>query len=130
MLGAHSRVIQTGGHGVSQLNLSIVVRQQPGLCPLKYPQLPSLKPRRMLAGTNSPAAGFDANHSNSSVVQERIEKSNRIAAASDTCHQQIRQTFFLLKDLPSCFFSDDPVKIPNQHRIGMRAVRSAEKVMG
>ena len=37
---------------------------------------------------------------------------------------------FLLEDLLSCFFSDHPVKIPNQHGVWMRSIRRAEKIMG
>src|ERR1700692_4035893 len=112
-----------------ELNLPILIGQQPGFCPLQHPELSSLKASRMLAGTDSTPTCFDSNHANPCIIQKRVEKSNGIAPASDTRQQQVRQPFFLLEDLSPCLVSDYAMKVPDQHRVRMRAIRRAKKIM-
>jgi hypothetical protein len=111
------------------LNLPIVVGEEPGFGPLQDPKLPSLKTRCVLAGTNPSAAGFDADHSDPAIAQEWVKQPNRVASTSDTCHEQIWQPFFLLKDLSPGFIADNPMQITNHHGVRMWTVSGSKQVM-
>ena len=64
------------------------------------------------------------------VVQESVEKSNGIAASPHASDKMIRKALLALKNLTAGFISNHPVKITNNHRIGMRTEGAAENVVG
>src|SRR5437588_490217 len=108
---------------MGQLDLAVFVREQKCFRALENTEPAALETRGVFPGADAFAACFDADHPNGGVVQERMEKSDGIAAAADTCDKQIRQPLFALEDLAARFDSDDAMKIAHHHRVGMRAER-------
>src|SRR5437764_13802935 len=125
MLGTDRGVIEPRGNRVGQLDLAILVREQKCFCSLKDTQPSSLKSRRVFAGSNSFAAGFDSNHAHAGVAQERMEQTNGVAAATDAGDEQIGQTLFAVENLLPRFLADDALKIAYHHRIRMGAEGAA-----
>ena len=91
-----------------QLNLPIVIREQPGLGPLQDSELPALKPRRVIAIANPAPARFDAHHLHALIAQKWPEKSDRVAPAAHARDEQIRQPPFAFQDLPPRFIRRSP----------------------
>src|SRR5205823_1280386 len=89
VFGTNRGVIEPRRNRVGQLNLAILVREQKRFCSLKNTQSSSLKSRRVFAGLNSLAAGFDANHAHARIAQKRMEQTNGVAAATDAGDKQI-----------------------------------------
>src|SRR5205807_6403520 len=90
VLGTDCGVIEPRGNRMGQLNLAILIREQKCFCSLKNTQPSSLKSRRVFAGSNSFATGFDSNHAHARIAQERMKQTNGVAAATDTGDEQIR----------------------------------------
>src|SRR5437879_13729004 len=110
MFGANCGVIETGRHRMGQFDLPFFVREQKSLRALQYAEASPLKAGCMFTGTNSFASGFDADHPHMSILQERMEQTDGIAAAADACDEQIRQASFALVDLASRFNPDHTLK--------------------
>jgi len=70
-----------------------------------------------------------ANHRDGLIFKERIEEADRVGAAADAGHQEVRQPPLLLQNLPPGFVADHPLEIPDHQRIGVRAIRGAKNVM-
>src|SRR5438045_9311607 len=111
---------------MGQLDLAVFVREQKCFRALEDTEPAALETRGVFPGADAFAAGFDTDHPNRCVVQERMEKSDGVAAAADAGDKQIRQPLFALKDLPARFDSDDAMKIAHHHRVGMRCEAGAE----
>src|SRR6516164_9843567 len=105
-----------------ELNLSVFVRQEISFRALQHAKATRLKTGSMLPRSNSASAGLDADHPNARITEKGIEKSDRVASTANACHQQIRQTLFLLENLAASLFTDYSVQITHHHWVGMRAV--------
>src|SRR5215472_6674074 len=112
-----------------QLDLSVLIRKKVGLCPLQYTEAPRLKAGCVFSRTNPAAASFNANHPNAWIPEKRVEKTDGVTSATNTRHQQIGQSLFLLENLAARLFADNPVQIPNHHRVGVRAIGCSEQIM-
>src|SRR5947199_7329261 len=76
------------------------------------------------------AAGFDANHTNTLIAEERIEQPNRVRAAPDARDERVGQTPFAFKNLRARFAADDALKLANHERVRVRPERAPQKVVG
>ncbi len=85
--------------------------------------------RGVFAQRRAAASGFHAQHFHVRVIQKRVKQSNRIRAAADAGHQQIRQTLFRFQNLRARFVADHAMKIAHHHRIGMRSQHRAQQIM-
>src|SRR5215471_4660372 len=119
MFGADRGVIEPGRNRMGQFDLAFFVREEKSLRALQNTESPALKTRGVLSGANSFATGFDADHSHLSILQERVEQADGVAAATDTRDEQIGQTFFALENLATRLDADDALKIAHHHRVGM-----------
>ena len=59
--------------------------------PCSTPGAPARESRRVIAGRNAAAAGFDADEPHARVVDERVEQAHRVAAAADAGDDDVRQ---------------------------------------
>jgi len=59
-----------------------------------------------------------------------VEKADGVGAAADAGHEQIRQAFLFLQDLPTGFVADHPLEISHHQRVRVSAVDRTEYVMG
>src|SRR5438105_11301453 len=116
MFGADCGVIEAGRHRMGQFDLPFFVREQKSLCALQYAEASTLKAGCMFTGTNSFASGFDADHPHMSILQERMEQTDGVAAAADACDEQIRQARFAFEDLASRFNPENALKIEHHPR--------------
>ena len=55
------------------------------------------------------------------IVVERMEKPDGVTSPSYAGEKIIREPAFLFQNLLACFPSDNSLKIPDNHREGMRA---------
>ena len=62
-------------------------------------------------------------------MEEGPEKPDGVTAAADASNEEIGEASFFFEDLPSGFFSDDAVKISDDHGIGMRSESGSEDIM-
>src|SRR5205807_8946681 len=129
MFGADCGVIEAGRHRMGQFDLPFFVREQKSLRALQYAEASTLKAGCMFTGTNSFASGFDADHPHMSILQERMEQTDGVAAAADARDEQIGQPFFALKSLTTRFDTDDALKIAHHHRVWMRAENGTQYIM-
>jgi len=83
----------------------------------------------MAPGFHAQACCFYSNKAHGIFV-ERMEEAHRVASSADTGHQIIRKPTLFLQDLLPGFPSDDRLKIPYHHRIGMRSDHRADEIIG
>src|ERR1700751_1916716 len=112
-----------------ELNLSVFVRQEISFRALQHAKATRLKTGSMFSRSNSASARLDADHPNTRIKEEGIEKSDGVASSANACYQQIRQPLFLPENLAASLFTDYSVQITHHHWIGMRAVSSPKKIM-
>ena len=67
---------------MGEFNLAILIREQPGLGPLKDTQLSALETSSVLASRDAAAASLDSGHEDRLVVQKSIEEADGIAATA------------------------------------------------
>src|SRR5436853_7883963 len=103
MFGADCGVIEAGRHRMGQFDLPFFVREQKSLCALQYAEASPLKAGCMFTGTNSFASGFDADHPHMSILQERMEQTDGVAAAAEACDDQMRQARLACRQLAVTF---------------------------
>src|SRR6202035_1979284 len=116
MFRADGGVIEPGRNRMGQFNLAFVVGEQESLRSLEHAKASALKTRRMFAAANPFTAGFDADHSDMSILQKGMKQTDSVAAAADTGDEQIWQTFFAFQNLAARFNADDALKITHHHR--------------
>src|ERR1700704_5316906 len=58
-----------------------------------------------------------------------MEETDGVAAAADTGHEHVRQTFLALENLASRFDADNALKIAHHHWVGMRTEHGAQYIM-
>src|SRR5579885_3384666 len=88
-----------------------------------------VEPRRVLAELRARAPGFDADHSDAFVAEERVKQTNRIRAAADARDERVRQATFRVENLRARLSPDDALERANHERVRVRAERAAEQVV-
>ncbi len=96
---------------MSKLHLAKFVLQQVGARALQDPQRAALKTGGVFAGFDAFSACFHPDHPDRFILEKGIKQSHRIRTAADAGNEQVRQSLFLLLDLPACFIADPPLKI-------------------
>src|ERR1051325_11555310 len=116
MFRADGGIIEPRGNGMSALNLSEFILENVGLRSLQNTERTALETGRVFFRQNAFASRLDPKHSDILIGEERIEEADGIGTSTDTRHEEIRQSFFFLENLPSRFIANDPLKISNHHR--------------
>src|SRR5438094_7019612 len=113
-------IIEPSRHRMGQFNLAFFVGEQESFRSLKHAEASALKTGRMFAAANAFATGFNADHSNISILQERMEQADGIAAPADAGDEQIRQPFFAFANLAARLNPNDALKVAHHHWIWVR----------
>ena len=85
---------------------------------------------RMAAAVQSIAAGLDAQQPYRCIADKVVKSADSVAAAAHASHHIIGQAALGGQDLRPGFPADDRLKVPHQHRVGMRPHGAANQVMG
>ena len=127
---ADGGVVESSGNRVGELDLAVVIGEQPGLGALKDAKLAALETGSVLFRKDAETTGLDADHADRFVVEEGMEQAHRIRSATDAGDEQVRKTAFLLKNLLAGLDADHAMEIADHHRERMRAEGGAENVVG
>src|SRR5260370_17983392 len=100
MLRADARIIKTRSDRMRLANLSELVLQQISFVAVQDADAACGDRGRMMRSADSEARRLDPDHPHSRILEERIEKSDRIRAAIDACDQHVRQPPLVLQNLP------------------------------
>lgn len=84
---------------------------------------------RMFAGGNAQTAGLDSEQAYRRIGNKRMEEADCIRAATNAGHHGIRQASGFSQNLLPGFLADNPLKIPYQFRVGVRAGGGAQQVV-
>ena len=85
-------VIESGGNGMRELDVSVEILQHIGARALEHARHAAGKPGRMTSRRERFAAGFHANQAHARTRNERVENPQRIAAAAHAGHDGVGQT--------------------------------------
>src|ERR1700688_4725821 len=121
MLGAAAGIIKPRRDRMGLANLSEFVLQQICLVAMQYADAAGGDRGRMIRSADTEAGGLDADHPHARVLEERIEKSDRIRAAIDACDQYIGEPAFMLENLAARFAANHSLKVAHDHRVRMRS---------
>src|SRR5438874_9110372 len=99
MFRSNCGVIESSRDRMGQFDLAFVVGEQESFRSLEHAEAPALETGCMFAAANAFAAGFDADHSNISILQEWMKQADRVAAAADAGNEQIRQVLLAFENL-------------------------------
>ncbi len=110
---------------MGQLDLAVGISQKPGFCALEDSELASLETGGVATAHDTVTSSLDSRQLDTLVVQESVEKTDGIAATTHAGDKTVRKPLLTLKNLPTGFVSDHPVKIANNHRVGMRTQSTA-----
>lgn len=116
MLRPDRRVIESCGNGMCELDLAVVVCEQPGFRALQDTEFATLETRSVSLRNDSIAARLDTDHAHMLVTEKRMEQTDRIRSAAHTCNQKIRQASFAFQNLLASLDTDHPMEISNNHR--------------
>ena len=115
---------------MGQLDLTVLVGEEPGLRALEDAEFSALKTRGVFAMLDSVATRLDAHHLDALVIEEGMEEPDRVAAAANAGDKQVGETLLALEDLAARLDADDAVEIAHHHRIRVRPEGTAEDVVG
>ena len=131
VLWPHARVIQTGGNRVGLRNLAILVLHQGGEGALEHTRITGGRNRCCMAtGLNTVTASFSANQANRFIIDEVVERADRIRTAADTGHDSVGKRAGFREDLLACLGADDALEVAHHCWERVRTGCSAEAVVG
>ncbi|EGE58214.1 hypothetical protein RHECNPAF_334005 [Rhizobium etli CNPAF512] len=130
MFRTDARIIETGRNRMAFLDLAITILKQIGAVAVQDARRTSGDRRAMFVALQALAAGFDANDLHRGIVEEGVEDADRIRAAADGSDNEIRQTAFGRQHLLFRLRADHRLEIADHLRIGMRAGRRADEIIG
>src|SRR5215467_9776707 len=90
VFGPYGRIIQSGRHGMSQIDLSVVVLEEISHRALENTGFSTRKTSSMLPAGNAESTGLDAYHLYFVVVPKGVKQAHRVASASDTGYKAVR----------------------------------------
>src|SRR5215471_6773351 len=108
-----------------QLDVPVIVLQHESSRALQDAGAAAGKPRRVAAADDLLAAGLDADQPDRPVLDERVEHADRVAAATDTGDDGVRQPSRELEDLLARLAADDRLELANHQWIRMRSEHRA-----
>ena len=129
VLRADRRVIETGRNGVSQLDLSICIGEQPGLRALQDAELAAGESCRVATGLDAFTPCFHTDFTHFFVSEKRVEQTDRVAATTDAGDEHVGQALLTLQDLLARLLTDNAVKIAHNHRKRVRSQGTAENIV-
>jgi len=115
---------------MGQFDLAIGIGEKPGFCALENAEFAALKTRRVFPLLDAVATGFDSDHADGVVLEERVEQTDRVAPSPNAGDEEIWKPFLAFQDLASRLHSDDPVEIPDHHGKRMCSESGTENIMG
>ena len=129
VLGPNRRVVEARGNRMGQLDIAVLVLQHERARALEHARAAAGKPRGVPAADNLLAARLHADQAHLTIVDERIEDADRVAAAADARHDRVRKPAGLLDDLPPRFAADHRLKLAHHQRVGVRPQHRPEQVI-
>src|SRR5713226_2293965 len=129
MLGADARIIKARRDRMRLANLSEFILQQISFVAVQNADTARGDRGRMMRSADAEAGSLDADHPHSRILEERIEKSDRIRAAIDACDQHVRQPPFMLENLATRLAADHCLEVAHDHGIRMRSRRRTYQVV-
>ena len=128
MLRSDSRIIQSGGNGVCQLDISIGILQQIRTHAMQYSRLSQSHGAGMFSGLNSKARCFYADQFHLRLINKIGKHSDGIGTAAHTCHNHIRILSFCFHVLTLCLPADHTLKLFHHLRIRIRSYRRSDNI--
>src|SRR5262249_10882469 len=90
VFGPYGRIIQSGRHGMGQIDLSVVALEEISHRALENTGFSTRKPRSMLPAANAESTGLDTDHLHLFVVPKSVEQAHRVTSAAHTGNEAIR----------------------------------------
>ena len=115
VLGADSSVVESSGHGVCEVDLAVVILQDPGLGALKDTELTTFKSCGMMPTFNFAATGFNASEFHIKILEEGEKDADRIRTTTDTSSDFVRQAAFFFHNLAATLFTDHTMEVAHHH---------------
>ena len=75
---------------MGEFDLPVCIRQQPSLGTLQHTELAALEARGMTLGHDPVTAGFDTDHADIFLTEERVKHADRIGSAAHASNEHIR----------------------------------------
>ena len=110
-LGADAGVVEPGGDAPRLVDLAVRVLQEVRLRAVQDALLPAADRRGVAAGLHALAAGLRAEERDGRVVDEGVERADRVAAAADARDDEVRQAPGLLEDLRAGLVADHALEV-------------------
>ena len=129
VLRPNRRVVEPCGNRMGQLDIAVLVLQHERARALEHARAAAGKPRGVPAADNLLAARLHADQAHLTIVDERIEDADRVAAAADARHDRVRKPPGLLDDLLPRFAADHGLKLAHHQRVGVRPQHRPEQVI-
>ncbi len=129
MLRADPRIVQAGGYRIHRSYLAVLVLAEVGLHPVEYAQPPGVYRGCGLECVYALAGGLASYQLHLLVPYEIVESADGVAAASDACHQHVRELSLLLHHLGPYLFADDGLEISHYSGKRMGTHHRAQAVM-
>jgi hypothetical protein len=130
VLGADGGVVESGTHRVGELDLAVVVGEEPGFGALEDAEFTALEAGGVALGDDSVASGFDADEADLGVIDKRVEESHGVGPAADAGDEKVGKAAFFLKNLLAGLEADDAVEVAHHHGKGVGSEGGAEDVVG
>src|SRR5579859_1843791 len=86
MLGADAGIVEAGTDRVCLDDLPVIILQKIGAVAVQHAGAPAGQTRGMFAGLDAVPAGLDADQSHGGIIEEWMEQTHRIGAATDAGH--------------------------------------------
>src|ERR1700689_5420665 len=95
MLGPDTRIVESGGDRMALDNLTVIGLQKIGAVAVQHAGTPAIDRGCVTVGNIQPVAGrFDPEDLDLRLVEEWVEKADRVRTAADARDQAIRQAVF------------------------------------
>lgn len=130
MLRSDAGIIQSGGNGVCQLNVSVVILQQVGTHAMQYARLSFRHGAGVLTGLDTKSGCLHADQFHFRIVDEVREHTDGVGTAADAGHNDIRKLSFLLQELAASLTADNTLEFLYHLRVGMRAYGRTDDIEG
>ncbi len=129
VLWPYPRVVEARRDRVGVLDLAVLVLQEVGLVAVEHARAPAGDGGGVQL-VEAMAGRLDADQAHALVVEERVEHADGVGAAADAGDHRIGKTAFHLQHLLAGLRADHRLEVAHHGRIGVRARRRADHVVG
>src|SRR6185295_5396863 len=119
VLGTHGGVVETGGDGMRQGHLSVVVLQKIAVSALENPRGTTCETCGMFAQVLAAPTRFHAHELYRSVADESVKHADGVGATTHTRKNRVGKTVFALQNFRPRLIADHTMKIADHHRVRM-----------